>query len=113
MAPTRLSMNTTSRGYAVGGLLAAGVAAATATIWTTVPSSVLVNAETVGILRGLLIGFWVAAGGCANGLAGAGGIGKVMGEWIVDGRPEWDVWPLDVRRFGRQYRSQAYTLARS
>ena len=58
-------------------------------------------------------GFWVATGGCAHGLAGAGGIGKVMGEWIVDGRPEWDVWPLDVRRFGRQYRSQAYTLARS
>jgi glycine cleavage system T protein len=58
-------------------------------------------------------GFWVAAGGCAHGLAGAGGIGKIMGEWIVDGRPEWDVWPLDVRRFGRQYRSQAYTLARS
>ena len=58
-------------------------------------------------------GFWVAAGGCAHGLAGAGGIGKVMGEWIVDGLPEWDVWPLDVRRFGRQYRSQRYTLARS
>ncbi|MBV8257845.1 MAG: FAD-dependent oxidoreductase, partial [Actinobacteria bacterium] len=58
-------------------------------------------------------GFWVAAGGCAHGLAGAGGIGKVMGEWIVDGRPEWDVWPLDLRRFGRQYRSQAYTLART
>lgn len=62
LAPTQLSMNTASRAYAVGGLLAAGVAAATATIWTTVPSSVLVNAETVGILRGLLIGFWVAAG---------------------------------------------------
>ncbi len=58
-------------------------------------------------------GFWVAAGGCAHGLAGAGGIGKTMGEWIVDGRPEWDVWPLDLRRFGRQYRSRAYTLARS
>jgi len=58
-------------------------------------------------------GFWVAAGGCAHGLAGAGGVGKVMGEWIVDGRPEWDVWPLDLRRFGRQYRSRAYTLARS
>jgi glycine cleavage system aminomethyltransferase T/glycine/D-amino acid oxidase-like deaminating enzyme len=58
-------------------------------------------------------GFWVAAGGCAHGLAGAGGIGKAMGEWIVDGQPEWDVWPLDVRRFGRQYRSQAYTLVRS
>ena len=58
-------------------------------------------------------GFWLAAGGCAHGLAGAGGIGKVMGEWIVDGRPEWDVWPLDHRRFGRQYRSRPYTLARS
>jgi glycine cleavage system aminomethyltransferase T/glycine/D-amino acid oxidase-like deaminating enzyme len=58
-------------------------------------------------------GFWVAAGGCAHGLAGAGGVGKVMGEWIVDGRPEWDVWPLDLRRFGRQYGSQAYTLVRS
>jgi glycine cleavage system aminomethyltransferase T/glycine/D-amino acid oxidase-like deaminating enzyme len=57
-------------------------------------------------------GFWVAAGGCAHGLAGAGGIGKVMGEWIVDGHPEWDVWPLDVRRFGRHYRSRSYTLAR-
>jgi len=58
-------------------------------------------------------GFWVAAGGCAHGLAGAGGIGKIMGEWIADGRPEWDVWPLDVRRFGRDYRNQEYTLARS
>jgi 4-methylaminobutanoate oxidase (formaldehyde-forming) len=58
-------------------------------------------------------GLWVAAGGCAHGLAGAGGIGKIMGEWIVDGRPEWDVWPLDVRRFGRDYRNQSYTLARS
>jgi 4-methylaminobutanoate oxidase (formaldehyde-forming) len=58
-------------------------------------------------------GFWVATGGCAHGLAGAGGIGKTMSEWIVDGRPEWDVWPLDLRRFGRQYRSQSYTLARS
>jgi glycine cleavage system aminomethyltransferase T/glycine/D-amino acid oxidase-like deaminating enzyme len=58
-------------------------------------------------------GFWVAAGGCAHGLAGAGGIGKTMSEWIVDGRPEWDVWPLDLRRFGRDYRNQAYALARS
>src|SRR5205823_8639517 len=58
-------------------------------------------------------GFWIAAGGCAHGLAGAGGIGKIMSEWIVGDAPEWDVWPLDVRRFGRQYRSQTYTLQRS
>src|SRR3990172_3555072 len=48
-------------------------------------------------------GFWVACAFCAHGLAGAGGIGKVMAEWIIDGHPEWDMWRLDVRRFGSQY----------
>ena len=58
-------------------------------------------------------GFWVAAGFCAHGLAGAGGIGKVMAEWIVDGEPEYDLWHMDIRRFGRHYRSQGYALART
>jgi glycine cleavage system aminomethyltransferase T/glycine/D-amino acid oxidase-like deaminating enzyme len=58
-------------------------------------------------------GFWVAAGFCAHGLAGAGGIGKVMAEWIVDGEPEYDLWHMDIRRFGRHYRSQRYALART
>ncbi|MGQ0603202.1 MAG: GcvT family protein [Anaerolineales bacterium] len=58
-------------------------------------------------------GFWVAAAFCAHGLAGAGGIGKAMAEWIVDGNPEWDLWRLDVRRFGSNYASQNYTLART
>ena len=35
--------------------------------------------------------FWVAAGFCVHGLAAAGGVGKVMAEWIVDGTPEYDV----------------------
>lgn len=61
----------------------------------------------------LVRGFWVACAFCAHGLAGAGGIGKVMADWIVHGHPEWDVWRLDVRRFGNQYNSQAYTLART
>ena len=56
-------------------------------------------------------GFFVAAGFCAHGIAGAGGIGKVMAEWIVDGDPGMDLWHMDVRRFGRQYRSPSYTLA--
>ena len=46
-------------------------------------------------------GFFVAAGFCAHGIAGAGGIGKVMAEWIVAGDPGMDVWHMDVRRFGR------------
>ena len=33
-------------------------------------------------------GFWVAAGFCAHGLAGAGGMGRLVAEWIVEGRAE-------------------------
>ncbi|UCH60685.1 MAG: FAD-dependent oxidoreductase [Anaerolineales bacterium] len=58
-------------------------------------------------------GFWVACAFCAHGLAGAGGIGKVMAEWIIEGHPEWDLWRLDVRRFGSNYASQGYTVART
>ncbi|MBI5651677.1 MAG: FAD-dependent oxidoreductase [Chloroflexi bacterium] len=58
-------------------------------------------------------GFWVAAAFCAHGLASAGGIGKAMAEWIIEGHPEWNLWRLDLRRFGSNYSSQAYTLART
>ena len=58
-------------------------------------------------------GFWVACAFCAHGLAGAGGVGKVMAEWIIEGHPEWDLWRLDVRRFGSNYNSMDYTLART
>ena len=50
-------------------------------------------------------GFFVAAGFCAHGLAGAGGLGKAMAEWIVAGEPAMDLWEMDVRRFGAHYRS--------
>jgi glycine cleavage system T protein len=58
-------------------------------------------------------GFFVAAGFCAHGIAGAGGIGRQMATWIADGEPELDLWRMDIRRFGPAYRSQAYTLART
>ena len=58
-------------------------------------------------------GFWVAAGFCAHGLAGAGGMGKLVAEWIVEGTPSLDVWHMDSRRFGAAYTSRAYTLART
>lgn len=57
-------------------------------------------------------GFFVAAGFCAHGIAGAGGIGGVMANWILDGDPGLDLWHMDVRRFGPHYRSPRYTLAR-
>jgi glycine cleavage system T protein len=58
-------------------------------------------------------GFWVAAGFCAHGLAGAGGMGRLVAEWIVEGVPSLDVWEMDSRRFGRHYESREYTLART
>ncbi|MGD0852321.1 MAG: FAD-dependent oxidoreductase [Acidimicrobiales bacterium] len=58
-------------------------------------------------------GFWVAAGFCAHGIAGAGGMGRLMAEWIIDGQPSLDAWALDSRRFGPQYRSRDYTLVRT
>ena len=58
-------------------------------------------------------GFFVAAGFCAHGIAGAGGIGKVMADWIVHGEPEYDLWKMDIRRFGAQYRSRHYARERA
>jgi glycine cleavage system aminomethyltransferase T/glycine/D-amino acid oxidase-like deaminating enzyme len=57
-------------------------------------------------------GFFVCAGFCAHGLAGAGGIGKVVAEWIVEGEPSLDLWHMDIRRFGPAYRSPSYTHKR-
>jgi 4-methylaminobutanoate oxidase (formaldehyde-forming) len=58
-------------------------------------------------------GFFVAAGFCAHGLAGAGGVGKAMAEWILAGEPSLDLWQMDIRRFGSHYRSPSYTLKRT
>jgi 4-methylaminobutanoate oxidase (formaldehyde-forming) len=57
-------------------------------------------------------GLFVCAGFCAHGLAGAGGIGKVVAEWIVEGEPSLDLWHMDIRRFGAAYRSPSYTHKR-
>ncbi len=58
-------------------------------------------------------GFYVAAGFCAHGIAGTGGIGQQMARWIVDGEPDLDLWRMDIRRFGGQYGSRQLTLART
>jgi len=41
---------------------------------------------------------FVAAGLNSIGLQSAGGIGKVVSEWIRDGHPPIDLWEVDVRR---------------
>ena len=45
------------------------------------------------------------------GIAQAGGAGKVMAQWIVDGRPEWDMWAVDPRRF-TGFADHDYTYAK-
>ncbi len=58
-------------------------------------------------------GLFVAAGFCAHGLAGAGGAGQVMAQWIAAGEPALDLWEMDIRRFGPHFRSPRLTLARA
>jgi len=59
-----------------------------------------------------LHGFWVACGFCAHGVSGSGGVGKVIAEWIVEGNPGLDMWPMDIRRFGSYAASRRYISTR-
>src|SRR5437870_8743812 len=56
-------------------------------------------------------GFFVAAGFCAHGIAGAGGVGKVIAAWILDGHPPMDLRRMDVGRFGPDGREPARAAA--
>jgi 4-methylaminobutanoate oxidase (formaldehyde-forming) len=46
-----------------------------------------------------LAGFFVCAGFNSAGIANAGGAGKLIAQWIVDGEPPLDLWDVDIRRF--------------
>ena len=58
-------------------------------------------------------GLWMACGMSLNGFGGAGGIGKLLAEWIIDGEPSWDVYPFKASRFGNYYTSYVYTTERT
>ena len=47
-----------------------------------------------------LAGYFVAAGFNSVGIATAGGAGRALAEWIVEGEPTVDLVDVDVRRFG-------------
>ena len=42
---------------------------------------------------------YVLAGFNSTGIASAGGAGLALAEWIIEGEPTRDLWPVDVRRF--------------
>lgn len=48
-------------------------------------------------------GVFVGAGFNAFGIASAGGAGMVLAEWVAEGEPPYDLWPVDIRRFGRNH----------
>ncbi|MGC6517024.1 MAG: GcvT family protein [Candidatus Puniceispirillaceae bacterium] len=63
----------------------------------------------VGPVRGLT-NYWSACAVMA-GFSQGGGVGLSLANWIVDGDPGFDVWAMDVSRFG-DYANAAYTNAR-
>ncbi len=46
------------------------------------------------------------------GIVQAGGAGRAIAEWVVNGEPDWDLWPFDCRR-NLPFANRAYTLAKA
>jgi len=63
----------------------------------------------VGPVRGLT-NYWVACGVMA-GFSQGGGVGLALANWMIDGDPGFDVWGMDIARFG-DWATMAYTNAK-
>ena len=60
-----------------------------------------------------LRGMYVAAGFNSIGIQSAGGAGKVLADWIIDGHPPFDLWDVDVRRCLPFQRNRRYLRDRT
>jgi len=60
----------------------------------------------VGPVQGLR-NFWCACGVMA-GFSQGGGVGLALSQWMVNGDPGFDVWAMDVARFG-EWATRSYT----
>jgi len=60
-----------------------------------------------------LHGLYVAAGFNSIGIQSAGGAGKVLADWIVDGHPPSDLWDVDIRRLAPFQRNKRYLRDRT
>ncbi len=58
-------------------------------------------------------GMWIMAGMSLNGYGGAGGMGKLMAEWIIDGEAPMDVYGYRATRFGNYYNDPVYAAERT
>jgi 4-methylaminobutanoate oxidase (formaldehyde-forming) len=57
-----------------------------------------------------LKGFYVAAGGSDNGIAGGGGVGRLMAEWILEGETSIDTHEMNVKRFGPHLTDKSFLV---
>jgi len=60
-----------------------------------------------------LDGYFVAAGFNAFGIASGGGAGKALAEWIIGGEPPYDLWAVDIRRFGPPHKDINWVRTRT
>ncbi|MDX6231962.1 MAG: hypothetical protein QOH68_930 [Nocardioidaceae bacterium] len=57
-------------------------------------------------------GFFVGAGFNSVGIASAGGAGRALAEWVLEGEPTVDLLAVDIRRFAPFQNDKAYLRAR-
>jgi heterotetrameric sarcosine oxidase gamma subunit len=55
---------------------------------------------------------FVAAGFNSVGIASAGGAGRYLAEWMIEGQPTMDLWSVDIRRFGPWANNRAFLRER-
>lgn len=56
---------------------------------------------------------FIGAGFNAFGIASGGGAGMALAEWIAKGRPPYDLWPVDILRFGAPHRDVSWVQERT
>lgn len=56
---------------------------------------------------------FVGAGFNAFGIASGGGAGMALAEWVARGEPPYDLWPVDIRRFGRPHADTDWVRTRT
>lgn len=56
---------------------------------------------------------FIGAGFNAFGIAAGGGAGMALAEWVAKGAPPYDLWPVDIRRFGRPHTDTDWVRTRT
>ncbi len=60
-----------------------------------------------------LANLFVGAGFNAFGIAAGGGAGQALAQWVHDGAPPYDLWVVDICRFGKPHQSTDWVRTRT